>query len=82
MFTVYLIIQIIGIVILLSEIIYINIQPPSKMCSLLTVFTICALINSIGYLLELLSTSKDEALMAVRFTYCGKVYILVIMFLS
>lgn len=80
MFTLYLVIQIVGIVILMSEIVYINMQPASKMCSLMTVFTICALINSIGYLLELLSTSKGEALMAVRFTYCGKVYILVIMF--
>lgn len=80
-FYILAVLQCIGIVLVLFEVVYLVMQRPSQMTSLFLTFTICTLVNSIGYLLEMFSSNQGEALMAVRFAYVGKVYIVLLMFL-
>ena len=74
-------IQYFGIVLLLFEMAFILYQPASFNQSMMLIFTAAALINTIGYLLEMKATSLELALYAVKFTYIGKPYIVLSMFL-
>lgn len=81
MYTLLTSFQSIGIIILILEILYVLKQRPSSLTSLFLMFTICSFINSLGYLLEMHSTSLGESLLAIRFTYFGKVYVSLLMLL-
>lgn len=74
-------IQIIGIVILIGETIYIVYQRPSKQQVRLLIMIIASLVNFVGYLFELQSVTPEQALQAVKFIYLGKPFIALTMFL-
>lgn len=74
-------IQYIGIVILIAELIYIFMQNPSRLQSLLSLLTFALLINFVGYLFEMRSTNMEMALNSVKLIYLGKPFIILGMFL-
>ncbi len=81
MFTVFIWIQYIGIFVLALETVYIIWQRPSRLQTTLLVVILATLVNFVGYLFEIQSTSKEEALQAVKFLYLGKPYIILATFL-
>lgn len=81
LFNFLLVVQYLGIIILFFELLYVIRQKPSRKQSHILIITISGLINSIGYLFELTAGTKEIALISVKFAYCGKVYILLGMFL-
>ncbi len=81
MFTVFVWIQYIGIFVLAMEIFYIIWQKPSKLRVSLLIVIVATLINFVGYLFEIQSTTKETALQAVKFLYLGKPYIILATFL-
>ncbi|MGN0347504.1 MAG: histidine kinase N-terminal 7TM domain-containing protein [Lachnospiraceae bacterium] len=68
--------QYISIAILLVEIIIVMTKKPSKLQSYLLIIFIATLINNVGYLLELQSTTKETAIIAVKLIYVGKPFII------
>lgn len=81
MFTVFLWIQYIGIFVLALEAFYIIWQKPSKLQVSLLVVILATLVNFVGYLFEIQSTTRETALQAVKFLYLGKPYIILATFL-
>lgn len=81
MHTFYIAVQYIGIMILMVEALYVMGQKPSKhqQYLLFLIFALC--INFVGYLLELQSTFLREALTTVKFSYLGKSFLGITMFL-
>ena len=75
MYQLYLWVQYIGIALLLLEIGIILYQDASFNQSLVLIFNTAALINSIGYLMELQANTMELALYAVKFIYVGKPFI-------
>lgn len=63
------------------SIILFMIQPPSYYQKVLTMTATCSFLGLVGYLLELLADSLDEALVAVRVGYIGKCYAMVLFLL-
>ena len=76
-------IQIFAICILIFSLIYVFRVGSSYMHKLMFSFTIVELVHNLGYLLELLAKSEEEALMAVKVEYLGSslVAILFMMFI-
>lgn len=81
MFTVFIWIQYIGIFVLALEVFYIIWQKPSRLQINLLIVILATLVNFIGYLFEIQSTTKETALQAVKFLYLGKPYIILATFL-
>ncbi|MCM1468546.1 MAG: ATP-binding protein, partial [Alistipes sp.] len=81
MLSLFIGIQYIGIIILLIEILYILKQKASWMQTYLLVIIFATLINFVGYLFEIQAGSKETALLAVKFLYIGKPYIILVTFL-
>lgn len=81
MFTVFVWIQYIGIFILALEAFYIIWQKPSRLRVTLLVVILATLVNFVGYLFEIRSTTMETALQAVKFLYLGKPYIILATFL-
>lgn len=81
MFSVFIGIQYIGIIVLAVEILYILKQKPSWMQTHLLLIMLMTLINFVGYLFEMQASSKEMALLAVKFLYVGKPYIVLFTFL-
>lgn len=75
MYQLFLVLQYVGIVILIIELLYIAHQWSSRPQMLLMLFVISTLINFVGYLFELQCTNKETALIAVKFIYLGKPFI-------
>lgn len=75
MYQMFLMLQYVGIIILIIELLYIANQWKSRPQMLLMIFVISTLINFVGYLFELQSTNKETALIAVKFIYLGKPFI-------
>ena len=76
MYYLFIAIQCIGIVVLFIEIAYLFQQKKSMLQNLLLLVMVSTLINFVGYLFELLATTKEMALQAVKFLYLGKPYII------
>ena len=76
MYSLFIAIQCFGIVVLFVEIAYIFQQRKSMLQNLLLLVMVSTLINFVGYLFELLATTKEMALQAVKFLYLGKPYII------
>lgn len=74
-------IQYIGIIVLVIEILYILKQKSSWMQTHLLLIMLMTLINFVGYLFEIQASSKEMALLAVKFLYVGKPYIVLTTFL-
>ena len=81
MYTFFIIIQYIGIIILIIEGFYVIEHKSSRPQQYLTFLILALCINFVGYLLELQATTQREALMAVKFLYLGKPYIALCLFL-
>lgn len=77
----FLAIQYIGIVILMIELVYIAHQWATNPQMILMLFVISILINFVGYLFELQASNKENALLAVKFAYLGKPFIVLCMLL-
>ncbi len=74
-------IQVIGIFILMAEIIYMIGKINSKSQVLMFMFTLEALLDSIGFLLEASSSAQETAFMGTRICYIGRAYLLLTVFL-
>ena len=80
MFTILSFFQLIGLAIILIQIVYLLKVKPTTLSSILLAFDICVFINTLGYMLEMTSVHMHTALMAIRVTYFGKVYLAFLMF--
>ncbi len=81
MYDFFITVQLIGIIILVLQLIYIILQPVSKIQLCLTFLTVSLLINFVGYTYELLSDDMSTSLQAVKFIYLGKPFIVFSMFI-
>lgn len=81
MHTFFIVIQYIGIIILMMEALYVIGQKPSKHQQYLLFLILALCINFVGYLLELKATSLEEALTTVKFSYLGKSFLGISLFL-
>ncbi len=81
MYTLFLILQYVGIIILFIEALYVFCQKPSRQQNLLLLMIISLLINFLGYLFELQAPTKEQALQAVKLIYLGKPFIMLSIFL-
>lgn len=71
-----IILQVIVIIALFIESIYILLQRPSKMKLQLFVLTIATIIMMIGYIIEICGENIDVALMGALISYLGKPYVM------
>ena len=78
----FIMIQLIGIMVLMVDIIYVIGQRPSRQQQCLMFLIIALSINFIGYFFELQANTIDEALLAVKVSYFGKPFIPFALFLS
>ena len=81
MYSVFIAVQYLGIIVLVAEILYIYRQKSSQLQTLMLTVAVSTLINFIGYLFEMRATTQELALQAVKFIYLGKPYILLGTFL-
>lgn len=75
MYHLYVTIQYMGIVVVLIGLAYLLQQWPSRPQSFMLFLWLAVLIYSIGYLFELTATTMEEALLATKLSYMGKIYI-------
>lgn len=80
MYDFLIILQCLGIVIFVAEIFFILKQRNSKLQMIALMLCISSLINMFGYLLEMQTTTKETALVAVKIIYLGKPFIMLSMF--
>ncbi len=71
MFQVLVSLQIVGLLMLLCALVYIFRGGSTYTQRLMLSFTISELVHNAGYLLELLSKSKEEAMLAIKVEYLG-----------
>ncbi|MDD6306629.1 MAG: ATP-binding protein [Clostridiales bacterium] len=81
MYTLFVLYQYVGIVILFCEACYVFCQKPSKQQNLMLLMIISLLINFFGYLFELQAQTEAQALQTVKFIYLGKPFIILAIFL-
>lgn len=70
-----LFIQCISVVLLVTEAFYIFVRWNTRLHSFLFLNCIATLINNLGYLLEMTSSTAGEGAIAIKFAYFGKVWI-------
>lgn len=80
MYYVILAIQILGILGAAGETLYVVKQRASRQQQILLILVISILINFVGYTLEMTRTNMNEALLAVKFLYFGKPYVILCLF--
>lgn len=80
-FQLIVIIQSISIIVLAIGSIYLFYNWKGHEHSYLVIFCISTLINNIGSLVEIISHSREEALLGIKFAYIGKVFIPLTFFL-
>lgn len=81
MYTLFVILQVLGIIVLFGEAIYLMNQRPSRQQIRLLLLMIALLVNFVGYLYEMHAVTQELALQAVKFSYLGKPIIVLVMFL-
>lgn len=81
MYHLFLALQCVGIILFAVEICFVLFQRESKLKTLLLLFCISGLINCIGYFCEMRAGTLNEAMLAVKFTYLGKPFIILTLFL-
>lgn len=74
-------IQLIGMIVLFVQAIYLVNQRPSRQQMRLLLFMIALLINFCGYLFEIQAVTSEQALQAVKFSYLGKPVSVLVLFL-
>ncbi|MGN0384336.1 MAG: histidine kinase N-terminal 7TM domain-containing protein [Lachnospiraceae bacterium] len=80
MYEVYLAIQYVGIAVLIAEILFVLNKQASRLQVILLCTATATLINFIGYLMEITSSSMETAIMGMKFAYLGKPFIALGMF--
>lgn len=80
MYVLFLTVQYVGIAVLIVEILYILSKPASQFQTTLLIMATATLLNFIGYLMEITSTSMETALMGVKVEYLGKPFIMLCLF--
>lgn len=73
--------QIISIVVLLAEVVYMVSRVTSRGQALVFLFVLEAFVNNVGYLLELVATTKETAIMGTKICYLGKTFLLLTVFM-
>lgn len=81
MYTLFVILQILGIIVLFGEAIYLVNQRPSRQQIRMLLLMVALLVNFVGYLFEMQADTPEQALQAVKFSYLGKPIIVLTMFL-
>lgn len=81
MYILFVILQVVGIVVLCGEVVYLVNQRPSRQQTRILLLMIGLLVNFTGYLFELLAGTQEEAILSVKFSYLGKPIIVLAMFL-
>ncbi len=81
MYGVFLTLQIIAMILIILELLYVVTRKPSKLQMLLVILLFSLLINFIGATFEMRAKSYQEALMAIKIIYLGKPYIIISIFL-
>ena len=81
MYILFVILQVVGIVVLCGEVVYLVNQRPSRQQTRILLLMIGLLVNFTGYLFELLAGTQEEAVLSVKFSYLGKPIIVLAMFL-
>ena len=75
--------QAISIVILYCELLYIFSKWSSKRHSFLLMMILAALVNNVGYLVEIISDNMEKSLFGTKLSYIGKAYIpLILLFFT
>lgn len=80
MYNFLLILQYLGIIVVLFEILYISRQHSSKLQTILLMLLYASLINIIGYTLEMEASDKTLAIQALKMSYVGKPFVVYYMF--
>lgn len=75
MYELCVIIQYVGIIVTLLGLMYLLQQWPSRPQSFMLFLGIAVLVNLVGYLFEMSSTTLEGALTATKLTYVGKIYV-------
>lgn len=81
MYTLFMIFQYIGIVVLFGELCYVFYQKPSRQQNCMLLLILALEINFVGYLFELGAKNLDQALQAVRVSYWGKPFVVLLIFM-
>ena len=81
MYTLFVILQVLGIIVLFAEAVYLMNQRPSRQQTRLLLLMIALLVNFVGYLYEMYAGTQEQALQAVKFSYLGKPIIVLVMLL-
>ena len=81
MYTVFIFLQILGIIVLFGEALYLMNQRPSRQQTRLLLLMVALLVNFVGYLFEMKAATPEQALQAVKFSYLGKPIIVLTMLL-
>ena len=68
----FITVQIVGIVVLFGEIIYLVYQRPSKQQIRLLLLMIALLVDFVGYMFEMQAITPQQSLQALKFTYLGR----------
>ena len=74
-------IQYLGIIIIFVQVMVLLLYRPSNLQRMLLIIELATLVNHVGCLLMMQATTAETALMAVKFSYIGKPYILLAIFL-
>ena len=74
-------IQYVGIIIIFAQVMVLLFYRPSYLQRMLLIVELATLVNHVGCLLMMQATTEETALMAVKFSYIGKPYILLAIFL-
>lgn len=81
MYNILFFIQLIGTLIGFADIIIIWFQKNSENQKILTYASFCTFISILAYLFEIRATNLEEMMLAVKFGYVGKCYVLLLMIL-
>ena len=81
MHTICIAIQVIGIIVLFAETIYLVNKRPSRQQIRLLLLMIALLVEFVGYLFEIQAHTMQQALQALKFAYMGRTVSVLTMFL-
>ncbi|MGN0153730.1 MAG: histidine kinase N-terminal 7TM domain-containing protein [Lachnospiraceae bacterium] len=79
MYEILFFIQLTGVIIGFANLIVVGLQKSSENQKILMIASACAFISIIAYLFEIQATELSEMLLAVKFGYIGKCYVLLLM---
>ncbi|MDE6847663.1 MAG: response regulator [Lachnospiraceae bacterium] len=81
MYTLFVSLQILGIIVLFGEATYLVNQRTSRQQIRMLLLMVALLVNFVGYLFEMQAGTQEQALQAAKFSYLGKPMIVLTMFL-